>query len=66
VDLKPTSVLLKKGWVIGAIERMMSKLVALEIERTLVSFVVTVGMEERSSGPKARYLVGTRCLIPRV
>ena len=50
-DLKPASVLLlKKGWVIGVIGviigRRPSKLVALEIKRTLVSFVVTVGMEE--------------------
>ena len=36
-----------KGWVFGAIGCVLSKLVALEIERTLASFV-TVGMEKRS------------------
>ena len=41
--------------------RMLSKLMALEVERTLVSFVVTVGMEERSFDQ----VLGTRCLLPR-
>ena len=53
---------IKKGWVIVAIGviigRRLSKLVALEIERTLVSFV-TVGMEEYLL---IRYLVGTNIM----
>ena len=49
-----------KGWVFGAIGCVLSKLVALEIERTLASFV-TVGMEKRSF--LMRYLVNIRCLI---